>query len=114
MFFKALSPEGFSVVSPATSFLRNHTQIHLHTHAHTQNTYTHKHTKTHTHTHTHTHTQVCFQSQENFEKIQKCIPLCSFVCFELCCKASESLKLLILLCDALFLVKIPSFTTIRT
>ena len=37
-----------------------------------------------------------FQTQWNFEKIYyKCIPLCSFACFELSFKASESLKILI-------------------
>ena len=38
-----------------------------------------------------------FQTQDSFEKMHyKCIPLCSFVCFEPSFQAIEILKLLIL------------------
>ena len=48
----------------------------------------------------------------NFEKIHyKYIPFCSFVCFDLSFRVSESLKLIIFPCGELFLVKIPKIVT---
>ena len=53
-----------------------------------------------------THTYTKFQTQESFEKIYyKCIPLCSFNCFELSFRPSRTLQLLILTCGAIILSK---------
>ena len=51
----------------------------------------------------HHHTNIHkFQTQESFEKIYyKCIPQCSFNCFELSFRPSRTLQLLILTCGAI-------------
>ena len=47
-----------------------------------------------------------FQNQESFKKIHhKCIPLCTFIYFELIFKVSESLNLLTFPCEILSSVK---------